>query len=129
MEIEKKRETTWKFNVDNGQKNIEMTSIEVSGIVRWIKLALINEDNLIEVKMTKEEFFNFLSLTSAFRDVVIGEENITQEEHLNVNFNKEKHIEIEDKEEDDFFKLDKNENPKSIDKDIDDLDPTEWDPW
>lgn len=128
MEIEKKRETTWKFNVDKGQKNIELTSIEVSGIVKWVKFSLINEDESVDVKMTKEEFFNFLSLTSAFRDVVIGEEYYNQEKDLNINI-PEKNSNSELNEEKEFFNLNNNTEDQSIDKDLDELDPKEWDPW
>ena len=72
MEIEKKRETSWKIELKKKNENIELTSVEISGVVRLIKLALSNRDNSIKVEMNKEEFFNFLSLISAFKDVVIG---------------------------------------------------------
>ncbi|MEJ2250952.1 MAG: hypothetical protein P8Y70_09760 [Candidatus Lokiarchaeota archaeon] len=78
--------------------------------------------------MTKEEFFNFLSLTSAFRDVVIGEEYYNQEKDLNINI-PEKNSNSELNEEKEFFNLNNNTEDQSIDKDLDELDPKEWDPW
>lgn len=54
-------------------------------MLRWIKFTLINGDKSIDDKMMKEEFFNFLSLTSAFRDVVIGEADFNDDKKLNIN--------------------------------------------
>jgi hypothetical protein len=127
MEIEKKRETTWKFNVEDDQKNIELTSIEVSGIVRWVKFSLIDDNSTVDIKMTKEEFFNFLSLTAAFRDVVIGEESFYEEPNEKISF-KEESPKIEMNEEKRYY--DHSEKEKnSQEEDLDDLDPSEWDPW
>ena len=61
MEIEKTRETSWRIQLKNKNENIEITSVEISGEVRIIKLALLNDDNSLKVEMNKEEFFNFLS--------------------------------------------------------------------
>ena len=67
MEIEKKRETSWKIQLKKSNESIEMTSVEISGEVRLIKLSLLNKEKIIKVEMNKGEFFNFLSLLSAFR--------------------------------------------------------------
>ena len=84
MEIEKSRETSWKIQLKNQNDRIEITSVEISGEVRIIKLALLNNDKTVKVEMNKEEFFNFLSLISAFKDVVIGEESLTIDGELNL---------------------------------------------
>jgi len=84
MEIEKTRETSWKIQLKNKNDNIEITSVEISGEVRIIKLALLNNDTIVKVEMNKEEFFNFLSLILAFKDVVIGEESLIIEEDLDI---------------------------------------------
>jgi len=128
MEIEKTRETSWKIQLKKKNENIELTSVEISGDVRAIKLALLKENDSIIVEMNKEEFFNFLSLISAFKDVVIGEEfskfetNLTTEQNQsfqNINTELEEDYEI---------------NPKSLEEnyqneDEEELNPEEWDPW
>ena len=65
MEIEKTRETSWKIQLERKNESIELTSVEISGEVRAIKLTLFKEDNSLMSEMNKEEFFNFLSLISA----------------------------------------------------------------
>lgn len=60
MEIEKTRETSWRIQLKNKDENIEITSVEISGEVRIIKLALLNNERSLKVEMNKEEFFNFL---------------------------------------------------------------------
>lgn len=131
MEIEKTRETSWKIQLKNKNDNIEITSVEISGEVRIIKLALLNKDNIVRVEMNKEEFFNFLSLISAFRDVVIGEESLIIEEDLDLIEDKQQIIqeEIPDMDEDLFpLQIDSNnENFENNDKE--ELNPEEWDPW
>ena len=82
MEIEKTRETSWKIQLKHKDENVEITSVEISGEVRIIKLALLNRDKSIRVEMNKEEFYNFLSLISAFKDVVIGEESLVLNDQL-----------------------------------------------
>ena len=79
MEIEKKRETSWKIQLKKTEDSIEITSVEIGGEVRLIKLALINKDKTVKVEMQKEDFFKFLSLISAFKDVVIGEDILLNE--------------------------------------------------
>ena len=37
MEIEKKRETSWKIRLKQNNKHIEITSVEISGEVRHIE--------------------------------------------------------------------------------------------
>jgi len=131
MEIEKKRETSWKIDLKKKDEYIELTSVEISGVVRIIKLAIVNKDNSVKVEMNKEEFYNFLSLISAFKDVVIGEDSIIIEEDLNLiqsnatpvqdipELNNEiYHVNSEPAEE--YFEED---------DDMEKLNPEEWDPW
>ena len=60
--------------VSHKRPTVEITSVEVSGQVKSIKLALKTNNGNIIVEMDKNEFFNFLSLILAFKDVIIGEE-------------------------------------------------------
>jgi len=130
MEIEKIRETSWKIQLKNNKENIEITSVEISGEVRIIKLALFNNENSLKVEMSKEEFFNFLSLISAFKDVVIGEESVFLDEDLDLIENE--HLGIQEVLDSNDFLSKINDEP--AEKDIDDntgeeLNPEEWDPW
>ena len=84
MEIEKTRETSWKIQLKHNNENVEITSVEISGEVRIIKLALLNSNKSVKVEMNKEEFYNFLSLITAFKDVVIGEEPFVMNDDLRV---------------------------------------------
>lgn len=130
MEIEKKRETSWKIALGNKEKNIELTSVEVGGEVRIIKFSLLKNDKSIMVEMSKEEFFNFLSLLFAFKDVVIGESLLKPEEEVELyeNLNNEVQNEINsdvEKEDNEFESID-----ESFNEDFkEELDPEEWDPW
>lgn len=131
MEIEKTRETSWKIQLKNKNENIEITSVEISGEVRIIKLALFNNDTSVRVEMNKEEFFNFLSLILAFKDVVIGEESLIIEEDLDLIDDNRQIIqeEIPDMDEDLFpLKIDSN-NKHLENNDKEELNPEEWDPW
>lgn len=124
MEIEKKRETSWKIQLKKTEDSIEITSVEVSGEVKLIKLGLINKDKSVKVEMKKEEFFKFLSLISAFKDVAIGEESILLESELNIIENKAQEY-SERKDEPNQIN-----SEESIKKDEpDELNPEEWDPW
>lgn len=130
MEIEKKRETSWKIQLKKTDEYIEITSVEISGEVRQIKLGLINKDKSIRVEMNKEDFFKFLSLISAFKDVVIGEESILIESELNIVENKPQKIEEYSKIEDDLYQINSKPSEESIEKnDTEELNPEEWDPW
>ena len=130
MEIEKKRETSWKIQLKKTDEYIEITSVEISGEVRQIKLGLINKDKSTRVEMSKEDFFKFLSLTSAFKDVVIGEESILVESELNIIENKPKKIEEYPKIEDDLYQINSKPSEESIENnDTEELNPEEWDPW
>ena len=130
MEIEKTRETSWRIQLKNRNENIEITSVEISGEVRIIKLALLRNEESIKVQMNREEFFNFLSLISAFKDVVIGEETVRvdNEPHLK---------EIESQKLEDVSDIDNTIYPintESLENNIkesdnDELNPEEWDPW
>ncbi len=130
MEIEKTRETSWRIQLKNRNENIEITSVEISGEVRIIKLALLRNEESIKVQMNREEFFNFLSLISAFKDVVIGEETVRvdNEPHLK---------EIESQKLEDVSDIDNTRYPINTESfennikesDNDELNPEEWDPW
>jgi hypothetical protein len=126
MEIEKTRETTWKIHLKEKSDIIEITSVEVSGLVKSIKLALKTKNDNIMVEMNKNEFFNFLSLILAFKDVIIGDEvNFIQDQSLKSEGYNEKY---EDKnlETEDFNEA----FNKSIEnEESDELNPEEWDPW
>ncbi len=130
MEIEKTRETSWKIQLKNKNENIEITSVEISGEVRIIKLALLNNDKTVRVEMNKEEFFNFLSLLSAFKDVVIGEESLTIEEEMNLVENDQVEVQQDiPKLDDGLYKLNTDTTEKNFENNDEELNPEEWDPW
>ncbi|MFX0106194.1 MAG: hypothetical protein ACFE75_11990 [Candidatus Hodarchaeota archaeon] len=124
MEIEKTRETSWKIQLKNKSDNIEITSVEISGEVRIIKLTLINDENSVKVEMNKDEFFNFLSLIGAFKDVVIGEESLSI---LEDDTQKVQEVhEFDDK----LYEISTKPAEKNLDNgDREELNPEEWDPW
>ena len=128
MEIEKTRETSWKIQLKNKNENIELTSVEISGEVRLIKLKLLKNGDFVNVEMKKEEFFNFLSLISAFKDVVIGEDQISLTDDL-IREDLESHKRIIE-DENIYVKIE----PQIPEKDLKnneskELNPEEWDPW
>jgi hypothetical protein len=128
MEIEKTRETSWKIQLKNKNENIELTSVEISGEVRLIKLKLLKNGDFVNVEMKKEEFFNFLSLISAFKDVVIGEDQISLTDDL-IREDLESHKKIIE-DENIYVKIE----PQIPEKDLKnsegkELNPEEWDPW
>ncbi|TFG23937.1 MAG: hypothetical protein EU529_05925 [Promethearchaeota archaeon] len=130
MEIEKKRETSWKIQLKKTDEYIEITSVEISGEVRQIKLGLINKDKSIRVEMSKEDFFKFLSLISAFKDVVIGEESILVESELNIVEDKPEKIQEYSQIEDDLYQINSKPSEESMENnDTEELNPEEWDPW
>jgi hypothetical protein len=130
MEIEKTRETSWKIQLKNKNDNIEITSVEISGEVRIIKLAVINEDKTVKVEMNKEEFFNFLSLISAFKDVVIGEESLTIEEELEYFEDEQRDAQQDMPElEEDLYQFPTETTENDFQNDDEKLNPEEWDPW
>ena len=125
MEIEKTRETTWKIRLKRNDGIIEITSVEISGDVRNIKLALRKEKDLIRIEMDKGEFFNFLSLISAFKDVIIGED-------INYLENQLTDVEIYDNHEEIITEkdiLNKIVENDYANNESNDLNPEEWDPW
>ena len=128
MEIEKTRETSWKIQLKNKNESIELTSVEVSGEVRILKLTLLKNSDSLVVEMRKEEFFNFLSLISAFRDVIIGDDQITMTE----SFNSEEitpDIKTE-AEKNEVYRNEPEVEEKTLDnKETNELNPEEWDPW
>jgi len=127
MEIEKTRETSWKIQLKNKNESIELTSVEISGEVRILKLTLLKNSDSLDVEMKKEEFYNFLSLISAFRDVIIGEDQISMTDNLNSRDLKPD-IKIEEKSE--YFRMEPEIKEKTLEnKEINELDPEEWDPW
>lgn len=128
MEIEKTRETSWKIQLKNKNESIELTSVEVSGEVRTLKLTLLKNSESLVVEMKKEEFFNFLSLISAFKDVIIGEDQVSNLEDLN---SKEVIPAInQDPNKSESYKTDHDIEEKILDdNDTEELNPEEWDPW
>jgi len=127
MEIEKTRETSWKIQLKNKNESIELTSVEISGEVRILKLTLLKNSDSLVVEMKKEEFYNFLSLISAFRDVIIGEDQISVTDNLN-SIDLKPDIKIEEKSE--YFRMEPEVKEKTLEnKEINELDPEEWDPW
>jgi len=130
MEIEKKRETSWKIDLKKKNEKVELTSVEISGEVRLIKLALIKDDKSINVDMNKEEFFNFLSLISAFKDVVIGEDPVISEERFSLNDKKEQKFRKISNLEDNAYQMPSESSEKEFQNhDNEKLNPEEWDPW
>ena len=128
MEIEKTRETSWKIQLKNKDENIELTSVEISGEVRLIKLRLLKNGDFINVEMKKEEFFNFLSLISAFKDVVIGDDKTSISDDL-IRDDLESHKKTNE-DENIYVKIE----PQILEKDlknseVNELNPEEWDPW
>ena len=128
MEIEKTRETSWKIQLKNKNENIELTSVEISGEVRLIKLKLLKNGDFVNVEMKKEEFFNFLSLISAFKDVVIGEDQISLTEEL-IREDLESHKKINE-DENIYVKIEPQISEKNLkNNEVKELNPEEWDPW
>jgi len=130
LEIEKTRETSWRIQLKNRNENIEITSVEISGEVRIVKLALINNDNSIKVEMNKDEFFNFLSLISAFKDVVIGEgASLIEEDEILLENEIQESDEVSNLDGD-IYTINHEPTKRTFrDSDKDELNPEEWDPW
>ncbi|MHA2398182.1 MAG: hypothetical protein ACXADU_04765 [Promethearchaeota archaeon] len=133
MEIEKTRETSWRIQLKNRDENIEITSVEISGEVRLIKLAILNQEKSVKVEMNKEEFYNFLSLISAFKDVVIGEEPIFIEEEEDLREDAALKLEDDSSFDGDSYEVStrllEKEDEEDENDNIDKLNPEEWDPW
>lgn len=130
MEIEKTRETSWKIQLKHNNENVEITSVEISGEVRIIKLALLKSDKSIKVEMNKEEFYNFLSLITAFKDVVIGEEPFVMNDDLRVFEEKPSQIQDAPNVNGEPYQINPNQNEENVeDNESDKLNPEEWDPW
>ena len=130
MEIEKTRETSWKIQLKHNNENVEITSVEISGEVRIIKLALLKSDKSIKVEMNREEFYKFLSLITAFKDVVIGEETYVMNDDLRVFEEKPSQIQDAPNIKGELYQI----NPDHIEENVEDneseeLNPEEWDPW
>ncbi|MHA1242093.1 MAG: hypothetical protein ACTSQU_15135 [Promethearchaeota archaeon] len=128
MEIEKTRETSWRIQLKNKNENIELTSVEISGEVRLIKLRLLKNGDFINVEMKKEEFFNFLSLISAFKDVVIGDDKISLTNDLiREDFEPQQKI---NEDENIYVKIEPQISEKNLkNNEVKELNPEEWDPW
>ena len=135
MEIEKKRETSWKIQLKKKNEYIEITSVEISGVVRLIKLSLLNKDKSVKVELNKEEFYKFLSLISAFKDVIIGEDSVLIEDNLEIINNTPQKLEEYSKIDEEIYQLDPKppeeslKNNDSQELDTEELNPEEWDPW
>ena len=128
MEIEKTRETSWKIQLKNKNENIELTSVEISGEVRLVKLKLLKNSDFINVEMKKEEFFNFLSLISAFKDVVIGDDKLSLTDDL-IREDLESHKMINE-DENIYVKIKPQISEKDLkNSEVNELNPEEWDPW
>lgn len=128
MEIEKARETSWRIQLKNQNEKIELTSVEISGEVRSIRLKLMKANDEIIIELNKEEFFNFLSLISAFKDVVIGDEHMILTEHYLENNDLTTNPNIDDHFVSETSDVVKPATSVSEDKN-EDLNPEEWDPW
>jgi hypothetical protein len=130
MEIEKKRETSWKIQLKEKEEYIEITSVEISGEVREIKLLLLNKGKSVKVRLNKAEFFKFLSLISAFKDVLIGEDSITSETSLEIINNQSQKINDYPEINNDIYQIDSEPTDESLkNNDTEELNPEEWDPW
>ena len=130
MEIEKKRETSWKIQLKEKEEYIEITSVEISGEVREIKLLLLNKDKSVKVRLNKSEFFKFLSLISAFKDVLIGEDSITSETSLEIINKPSQKINDYSEINNDTYQIDSEPTDESLkNTDTEELNPEEWDPW
>ena len=130
MEIEKKRETSWKIQLKKTDEYIELTSVEISGEVRLIKLALLNKEKSVRVEMKKQDFFKFLSLISAFKEVVIGEDSILMEEDLKSGETKTQKIQEYPRVHESLYDVNSEPSEESIkNKETEELNPEEWDPW
>lgn len=128
MEIEKTRETSWKIQLKNKNESIELTSVEVSGEVRILKLTLLKNSDSLVVEMKKEEFFNFLSLISAFKDVIIGEDQVIMTENI-TSKDLSRDINTED-EKSEYLRIEPDIEEKPLENsETDELNPEEWDPW
>ncbi len=139
MEIEKKRETVWKLKQREKHEFIELTSVEESGEVNLIKLSLKKTEDSITVEMNKSEFNNFLSILSAFKDVVIGSEinmltpelkEFEEEESQNEKVSTSISEEDKSTEEVQVPNISEPQNEISNEKLYEEeLNPKEWDPW
>ena len=130
MEIEKTRETSWRIQLKNRNENIEITSVEISGEVRIIKLALLKNEKTLKVEMNKEEFYNFLSLISAFKDVVIGEDIIRIDEEPSLLEKKTQKVEVISDVNNPIYPINTESSENNYkEPDKDELNPEEWDPW
>ena len=126
MEIEKSRETSWKIQLRSKNQNIELISVENSGEVRLIKMTLLKNEKSVRVEMNKEEFFNFLSLVSAFKDVVIGEESNSVKSEQLPSLSGARDLQNETI----IYEITPSSSetaPKN--EENEELDPEEWDPW
>ena len=130
MEIEKKRETSWKIQLKKTDEYIELTSVEISGEVRLIKLALLNKEKSVRVELKKQDFFKFLSLISAFKDVVIGEDSILMEDELKLGETKSQKIQEYPRIHESLYDANSEPTEESIkNNETEELNPEEWDPW
>ena len=78
--------------------------------------------------MKREEFFNFLSLISAFKDVVIGEDKILLTDDL-IREDIESYKKITE-EENVYVKIEPQISEKYLkNNEVKELNPEEWDPW
>ena len=140
MEIEKKRETIWRINQKKKDSMIELISVEESGDINLIKFFLKKLDDSICVEMNKSEFNNFLSVLSAFKDVVIGTEidafssGLGEFEDIDAQTSNEPEL-VSDGNDIDLTQSEDTSSPegnlpdKEEFKGEEELNPKEWDPW
>jgi hypothetical protein len=100
----------------------------VSGEVRILKLTLLKNNDSLVVEMKKEEFFNFLSLISAFKDVIIGEDQVTITESIHPKDLSQ--VVTTESEKSEYYRVEPDIEEKTLENnEIDELNPEEWDPW
>ncbi|MFX1257790.1 MAG: hypothetical protein ACFFAN_08025, partial [Promethearchaeota archaeon] len=92
--------------------------------------ALLNKDKFVKVDMNKEEFFKFLSLISAFKDVVIGDEAILVENNFKIIENKTHNLQDYSKINNNLYEIQSKSSKEHLkNDDIEELNPKDWDPW
>lgn len=129
MEIEKKRETSWNIDLKDYKEKISLTAVEISGEVRRIKLSIEKDEKFLEVQMKTQEFFNFLSIISAFKDVVIGEDSLILDDDLRLTKEEPKIREEPVSIRDHQYELEADTNENQEEEEKEELNPEDWDPW
>jgi hypothetical protein len=130
MEIEKKRETSWKIQLKEVDEYIELISVEIGGEVQRIKFMLFNKEKSIKVEMSKEDFFKILTLLSAFKDVIIGDTSKILNENLKKNGAESEGNKNYPEGIGTFYQLTTEPTKAPTkNKNQEELNPEDWDPW